>query len=167
MPNTQIKSDHEQLVTIADVNALIQSNTKLVTLLEQINDNLEPLKDIRRETAEVLAFIRSDLADSVVKKAIVEKQLDITNEQSKLAIQLKNIADTTKSVAEKLNKVVWVIILSVTLLGGLRVVSDWILPSGPNQISKNIHHYIDSSGRAYILDATGDTLWVSKNKPQN
>lgn len=166
---TTVKSDLSVLadgsLTASDVNALVQSNVKLIQLLEQINNNLEPLKDIKTEVSGVKEYVKEDLVEEVVRRAIVEKQLDITNEQSKLAASLKENTSLLKAVADKLNKAIWVLILCVTLLGGVRVVTDYILPNKKSAQQTTTHYSLDSYGRAFITDATGDTLWLSTVPP--
>ncbi len=157
--------EHSSGLTASDVNALVQSNVKLIQLLEQINSNLEPLKEIKEECAAMREYVREDLVDEVVRRAVVDKQLDITNEQSKLAGSLKDISSLLKTTADKLNKTIWVIILCVTLLGGVRVIGDFMFPKSKTSTESHNNLKITPNGRVYITTPAGDTLWVAPDRP--
>ena len=159
MPNT-LPSQASPLTT-QDLNAVIQSNTQLVQILEQINVNLGPLRVISEETGILRNFVKEDLVDNIVRCAVVEKQLDITNETSKLAASIKETISLLKSITDKINKTIWVIILVTTLYGGVPKIYEWFFKS-EDDTKTTPTIYWDINDNPFIISHAGDTLYVSR-----
>jgi hypothetical protein len=163
--STSTLPSQQSVLTIADLNAVIQSNTNLAHILEQINEKLEPLEEIR----ELSTYLKNELVNDVVRRAVVDKQLDITNEQSKLALSIKDSYTLLSSVAGRLKWAIVALILCTTLLGGVSLVNNFLSPSAramkTTSVTSPIYHF-DVDGRAYVISRLNDTLWISPEKPK-
>jgi hypothetical protein len=158
----------ESPLTVADLNAVIQVTTGQVKLLEQINNNLSPLKDIQETCADADSYIKQKLVTDIgssLRNVIIEKQLDITNAQSTLAVSIAEQTTLLKSIFDKLTKAIWVLVLCVVLLGGVSVINNWFLNPRPATPINTPLYYFDDVGHGYIMSRAGDTLWVSPTKP--
>lgn len=164
-------SEHSAL-TASDVNALVKSNVKLIQVLEHINDNLAPLKELKHECADIRTILSTELVDEIVRRAVVDKQLDITSEHSTLSVYIKEQTSLLQVILSKLSKAIWTLIICVTLLGGTSIINNWVLDPHmeKNEIQTTIPHIspvykFDQAGRAFIISRLGDTLWVVPKRP--
>lgn len=135
-------------ITIGDVNALIESNNKLVLLLEKINTNLEPLKDIQKDMDDMSTFIKNDFVDKVVQKAIVDKQLDITNDESTISKQFSAQTKIIQDNNSRIKLAIWALLVVVSLFGGVKPVWDHFFSPTATTLS----YQVDDKGKLFIVD---------------
>ena len=182
-------------MTAADVSAFMTVLSKNVELLTTISSDLKVLGDIKVECASVKEILQHSVVDEIVDATIVDKQLDITNETSKLARIVTenntNIKDVHATINAHLPKnsetlqffkekwktfAIWVSVI-VFLLGTFTVWKTQLLTRSDKAILEAIENYqktltqspiyhFDQDGHAYVISRAGDTLWISTEKPK-
>jgi hypothetical protein len=189
-PPELLKQGRADAITAADLSAVISGYAAIARILEQISERLESLKEIKSEGEEVteklstavsqfaacqellksinteMALVRkrmeTELVAELVKASIVEHELDIRNDKSKISIVLNTVSDKLTKIDTRVKWAIAVLALSVALIGGPRVIFSWL------EYKKTEHAneiQVDFSGHAFVATASNDTLWLSRNKP--
>jgi hypothetical protein len=150
-------------ITLSDLNAMMSSNTKLIILLEQISNKLEPLSEMKILCEEAITLLKTQLVDDIAKRAIEDKGLDLTDDKSKITEALKLNVTLLTEVRDLLKKVILVVVIAVTLLGGVPRVWQWLSPK-VQEPAYAVYHW-DESGRTYIVNRANEKLYITTIPP--
>ncbi len=183
--------------TTGDLRALldvISKNAELLTVIkEDGRSHLKELENINYELQTINETLNHTLVPDLVEAAITNKQLDLTNETSKLSRisqennegikQMLKITNSLmpesneilKDIKDRMWKIFWISFILFSAIGVTTVWkthllerSDQAIVEQMNNFQKNmsqapIYHF-DDSMRAFVITRTGDTLWLSKER---
>jgi hypothetical protein len=161
-------------LTAADMNAVIASNTALVTILEAMRSDakqsLTALQDIKTECTATKDILKHSLVENFVQEGVVKKGLDISNDESKLSkgiaeqtTLLTQIIELVKVTIELIKKAMFVTVLVVTILGGIQGIK-WFFFGPAKQAPAVMLPEVHWEGENSFIINGADTLWVSGQK---
>jgi hypothetical protein len=141
-----------------EITALVEASSKVATLLEGIYSELDSLKKVEN----IEEYIKHILVDQIVKEAIIEKGLDMSDTDSKISKELTLLKD----IKSQIGKLIWVIVICVGVLGGVKGIGDWYYNKS-NKFEQHLTIHFDIDGAPYILDpVTNAKIWIVPTKPE-
>lgn len=154
-----------QSVTKDEVTALTDASIKVATILEDIHRQLTLLGKLD----DIDEQVRHVLVRRIVEEAIIDKGLDVTNKESKISKEIEAIQELTKEVIaltkelmSSQKKIVWAILFAVTILGGIKTVSEFYYARTVSAKSVTIQKD-EQTNELYVVDPiSGETFIVKK-----